>query len=111
MVFANMILYSVITFNGKFSERSCEEGRWFVCYINKLSFLYGAFTRMITFTQMYEWLSMRAIIIWQSSKDLTQALYSLNDENNLISFQKIENKIEKVWLLCCVITFVICLTG
>ena len=102
LVFVNLIVYSILTFNGRFGESSSS-------FLGEFDFMMGAITRIISFTQMFEWMSMRAIIIWQSTKDLKEALFSLNDQNNLISYQKIENKIQKVWLLCCGMTFGICL--
>ena len=110
LVAGNMIVFAVFSFVAKFSN-CIEDDCYFIYHLNQFSFLYGAFTRIISFTQMYEWLSMRAIIIWQSSKDLTEALYSLNDENNLCNYQKIEDKIEKLWILCSMIAFSICLAS
>lgn len=37
----------------------------------RIAFFLSIFTRLISVTQIYEWLSMRLIILWQSGKDLT----------------------------------------
>ena len=102
-----MLLFSGLNINCMMLNENSEknpEGSKFSLFLYKYNSSYRALTRVISFTQMYEWLSMRAIIIWQSSKDLKEALYSLNDQNNILDYQKIESKIEKFWIICCLLT-------
>ena len=59
----------------------------------RLSVVVDVLTKLITMTQMYEWITMRLIIIWQSGKDLTTALVQMMDTEESDKFLKIEARL------------------
>ena len=60
-------------------------------------------TKLIDIFQIYEWISMKYIIIWQSTKDLTAAMLCAQDPKQMISFKRKEFRLKVSCLLISVI--------
>ena len=73
--------------------------RLFSCY----NFVCRNLTLFISITQIYEWMGLRLIIIWQSTKDLTQAILMLKETTQKQLFLESEQRIEKWWKFCAII--------
>ena len=57
------------------------------------------FTKLIQIAQIYEWLSMKQIIIWQSTKDFTEAMLQIKDPEAFSSFLRKELRLKVLFIL------------
>ena len=78
--------------------QECKEEKEALClkalddFTNDLPMLYWMFegAKFICVTQIYEWLSMKLIINWQSKRDFTMAIIDIEDLENRKHFFKME---------------------
>ena len=76
---------------------SCLQMIWIYKKIYDFSFFLGMLAQIISYVQIYEWASMKLIILWQSTKDLTQVIIQMNDIEERKLFHSLETKLKK-WL-------------
>ena len=55
-------------------SQACQDQKWDGDIGMDLAKITTVMTRLVSITQVYEWMLMKHIILWQKSKDLTEAL-------------------------------------
>ena len=92
-------LANVTLFKCKNSESGeCKDIIEVYRWVQQYSYVIGMLAQIISITQIYEWASMKLIMVWQSTKDFTEVLLLMNDEKETKKFHKEENKL-KWWLV------------
>ena len=61
----------------------------------------------ISISQIYEWITMITIIIWQNKKDLTQAIIELDDEVSKQAYIQNENMKKYIYRACLVLPMIV----
>ena len=57
-------------------------------------------TRIISLTQVFEWESMKWILLWQLDKDYGEALLEMQDDEKNKTFYYKEKKMKSIYIIC-----------